>query len=43
MYHLTTYPLQINIEKGLEIMADDECLEVTPNTVRLWKQGLQVK
>ncbi|MCD5381812.1 MAG: translational GTPase TypA [Candidatus Pacebacteria bacterium] len=33
----------INIEKGLEIMADDEYLEVTPNSVRLRKQDLRVK
>jgi GTP-binding protein len=30
----------LNIERGLEIMADDEYLEVTPQSVRLRKQGL---
>jgi GTP-binding protein len=33
-------PLQINIERGLEIMSDDEYLEITPKSVRLRKQIL---
>ncbi len=35
-----TPPLSITIETGLEIMADDEYLEVTPESVRLRKQDL---
>jgi GTP-binding protein len=35
-----TPPSEITIEKGLEIMADDEYLEVTPISVRLRKQYL---
>ncbi len=34
-------PKEITIEIGLEIMADDEYLEVTPNHVRLRKQFLK--
>ncbi len=33
-------PYEITIERGLEIMAEDEYLEVTPKSVRLRKQGL---
>lgn len=37
--HLTP-PLNLTIERGLEIMAEDEYLEVTPQSVRLRKQCL---
>jgi len=37
---LLTPPLEMTIERGLEIMADDEYLEVTPKSVRLRKQPL---
>jgi GTP-binding protein len=30
----------LTIERGLEVMADDEYLEITPESVRLRKQGL---
>ena len=33
-------PLKLNIEKGLEIMSDDEYLEVTPKNIRLRKKYL---
>ncbi|MCC7004441.1 translational GTPase TypA [Candidatus Nomurabacteria bacterium] len=33
-------PLELSIERGLEIMADDEYLEITPKSVRLRKQHL---
>ncbi|MDX9913491.1 MAG: translational GTPase TypA [Candidatus Moranbacteria bacterium] len=33
-------PIEITIEKGLEIMAGDEYLEITPKSVRLRKQFL---
>ncbi len=33
-------PLEVTLERGLEIMADDEYLEVTPLNVRLRKQFL---
>ncbi len=33
-------PYELTIERGLEIMADDEYLEVTPKSVRLRKQFL---
>lgn len=33
-------PVEITIEKGLEIMSDDEYLEITPKSVRLRKQFL---
>ena len=32
--------IQLNIERGLEIMAEDEYLEITPQDVRLRKQYL---
>jgi len=35
-----TPPFEISIEKGLEIMAEDEYLEITPASVRLRKQYL---
>ncbi len=35
-----TPPSEISIEKGLEIMAEDEYLEITPASVRLRKQYL---
>lgn len=34
-------PLEVNIERGLEIMSDDEYLEITPKSVRLRKQNLK--
>ncbi|MFA7319343.1 MAG: translational GTPase TypA [Parcubacteria group bacterium] len=37
--HLTP-PMDINIERGLEVMNEDEYLEVTPKSVRLRKQFL---
>jgi len=33
-------PLKITIERGLEIMAEDEYLEITPLSVRIRKQFL---
>jgi len=33
-------PWELSIERGLEIMADDEYLEITPQSVRLRKQHL---
>ncbi len=33
-------PYELSIERGLEIMADDEYLEITPTSVRLRKQHL---
>ncbi len=33
-------PYQLTIERGLEVMADDEYLEITPESVRLRKQYL---
>ncbi|MEK7596440.1 MAG: translational GTPase TypA, partial [Patescibacteria group bacterium] len=33
-------PFELTIERGLEIMADDEYLEITPKSVRLRKQHL---
>ncbi len=37
---LLTPPSEITIEKGLEIMAEDEYLEITPSSARLRKQYL---
>jgi GTP-binding protein len=37
---LLTPPAELGIEKGLEIMAEDEYLEITPLSVRLRKQCL---
>jgi GTP-binding protein len=34
-------PITLSIERGLEIMADDEYLEITPQSVRLRKQVLK--
>jgi len=36
-----TPPFELTIERGLEIMADDEYLEITPKSVRLRKQHLR--
>lgn len=36
-----TSPMKLTIEKGMEIMADDEYLEITPQSVRLRKQFLK--
>jgi GTP-binding protein len=33
-------PYELSIERGLEVMADDEYLEITPSSVRLRKQYL---
>jgi GTP-binding protein len=33
-------PLKLTIERGMEIMAEDEYLEITPKSVRLRKQYL---
>lgn len=33
-------PYELSIERGLEVMSEDEYLEITPNNVRLRKQGL---
>lgn len=33
-------PYELSIERGLEVMADDEYLEITPSSVRLRKQHL---
>ena len=33
-------PLEVTLERGLEIMSDDEYLEVTPKNIRLRKQYL---
>ena len=35
-----TPPWKLTIERGMEIMSDDEYLEVTPESVRLRKQQL---
>ena len=35
-----TPPMKLTIERGLEIMAEDEYLEITPQSVRLRKQFL---
>ncbi len=37
---LLTPPIAVTIERGLEIMQDDEYLEITPKSVRLRKQYL---
>jgi GTP-binding protein len=36
-----TKPIEITIERGLEMMSDDEYLEITPHNIRLRKQVLQ--
>jgi GTP-binding protein len=33
-------PIPLTIERGLEVMAEDEYLEITPKSVRLRKQYL---
>ncbi|MDO8517829.1 MAG: translational GTPase TypA [bacterium] len=33
-------PYELSIERGLEVMVEDEYLEITPQSVRLRKQGL---
>ncbi|HEY4522478.1 MAG TPA: translational GTPase TypA, partial [Candidatus Paceibacterota bacterium] len=33
-------PFELSIERGLEVMAEDEYLEITPSSVRLRKQFL---
>ncbi|MFA7309756.1 MAG: translational GTPase TypA, partial [Candidatus Paceibacterota bacterium] len=33
-------PFELTIERGLEVMAEDEYLEITPASVRLRKQFL---
>jgi GTP-binding protein len=38
---MLTPPMQITLERGLEIMGDDEYLEVTPGSIRLRKQFLK--
>jgi len=36
-----TPPMEITLERGLEIMAEDEYLEITPKSIRLRKQVLK--
>ncbi|MBI2058000.1 MAG: translational GTPase TypA [Candidatus Yanofskybacteria bacterium] len=38
-----TPPFELTIERGLEIMTEDEYLEITPQSVRLRKQNLKEK
>ena len=38
---MLTPPIKIGIENGLEIMAEDEYLEITPQSIRLRKQFLK--
>ena len=38
-----TPPFELTIERGLEIMAEDEYLEITPQSIRLRKQNLKQK
>ena len=37
---MLTPPLLLTIERGLEVMTEDEYLEITPKSVRLRKQSL---
>ena len=37
---LLTPPMEITLERGLEVMAEDEYLEITPKSIRLRKQFL---
>ncbi|MCL9972420.1 MAG: translational GTPase TypA, partial [Candidatus Pacebacteria bacterium] len=37
---MLTPPYELTIERGLEVMGDDEYLEITPTSVRLRKQAL---
>ena len=34
-----TPPMKLTLERGLEIMAEDELLEITPQSVRLRKKS----
>jgi len=36
-----TSPMRLTLERGLEIMADDELLEITPRSIRLRKKELK--
>ncbi len=36
-----TPPMKLTLERGLEIMADDELLEITPRSIRLRKKALR--
>ncbi len=36
-----TPPLELTLERGLELMADDELLEITPQSIRLRKESLK--
>jgi len=36
-----TPPMKLTLERGLEIMTDDELLEITPQSVRLRKKVLK--
>ncbi len=36
-----TPPLELTLERGLELMADDELLEITPRSIRLRKKSLK--
>ena len=36
-------PMELTLERGLEVMAEDEYLEITPQSVRLRKQNLKQK
>jgi len=38
---LLTPPVEVTLERGLEIMTDDEYLEITPKSIRLRKQFLK--
>jgi GTP-binding protein len=38
---LLTPPVEVTLERGLEIMTDDEYLEITPKSIRLRKQFLR--
>ena len=37
---ILTPPMEITLERGLEIMKDDEFLEITPKNIRLRKESL---
>ena len=38
-----TAPIELTLERGLEIIAEDEYLEITPSNIRLRKQNLKMK
>ncbi|MFH1838125.1 MAG: translational GTPase TypA [Candidatus Kuenenbacteria bacterium] len=38
-----TAPIELTLERGLEIIAEDEYLEITPKNIRLRKQNLNAK